>query len=199
MESWWTFVIEKLPIFQATCQGVIRWSPLLMILFVDAQKHQPAAMRVGVPVAYALYVVGAYAVFAFDIPGDQIFHNSTIFTESTTFQGQISQSLSTLAFLMISFLAAALKDATGQAVLFPVKFATILKKAVPHVLASGVWMNVSVDQDDQLVLEQRLVPDTSEEDAGTCCGVSGTIATAAAASTFCCLDHVQSYSHSLTE
>ena len=49
-------------------------------------------------------------------------------------------------FVMLSFVYNALYDRSGTAVLFPIRFATVLKNAVPLILKAGMWMRTEVDQ-----------------------------------------------------
>jgi hypothetical protein len=162
-------------VFFAICLSILFWSPLLMILFMDAIKRQSKLFRVAMPAVYLLYVMVAYIIYGYIRPPHAIARdiNSTATfptaAAATTFESQIASALSTIMFVMVSFVYNALHDSTGTAVLFPIRFATVLKNAVPFILEAGTWMRTELDEDGQriVLLSKRtagVVSDVDDED-----------------------------------
>jgi hypothetical protein len=155
IERGW-FDLQPMNPLTAVCASILRWSPLFMILFLDSLRIQSRLFRIALPAAYLAYVVATYGLFGYVLPPEVIFKttNTSLAGEGTsqTFQGQISGSLASLALLMTSFLTNAMNDdSAGQAVLFPVKFATMMKSTVDRVLSEG-WMKTGIDSRTQQVV-----------------------------------------------
>ena len=155
----------------AICESILTWSPLLMILFIDALHRQSKLFRFAMPAAYLLYVLAGYISFGYSQSPTPISPNAnstdalTTAAAEATFEGRISSSLSTLAFLMLSFLKNTVEDALraamngtlfGSAIAFPMKIATVMKNTVPLLLEGGGEMKTEVNEELRQVV---LVPD----------------------------------------
>ena len=140
----------------AITQSVLFWSPLLMVLFLDAIKRQSKLFRIAMPVAYLMFVGFAYIRFGY-IQSTPIMPdtNSKLLATGLTFEGQIAGALYSIMFLMLTYLGNAFSDASGTAVLFPLNVTTVLKNALPFILEGGGLMQTEVDVDNQRVV---LVP-----------------------------------------
>jgi hypothetical protein len=149
------------------------WSPLLMILFMDAIKRQSKLFKVAMPAAYLMYVMVTYIYFGYIQSPTPIIPdtNSTDWSQrklastGATFESQIASALSTIMFVMLSFVYNALYDRSGTAVLFPIRFATVLKNAVPFILKAGTWMRTELDEDGQRIVLLSKRTATVEGDA----------------------------------
>jgi hypothetical protein len=150
------------------------WSPLLMILFMDAIKRQSKLFRVAMLVAYFVYVIVQYIMYGYIRPSTTIVRqdttNSTVSGKAAaamgTFEGQISGSLYSIALLMLACLKAAMRDKTnGDAISFPMKLATVMKNTVPLILRKGKMMT-QLDEDSQCVV---LVPKVTSRARAPCC------------------------------
>ena len=148
-----------------------------MVLFLDAMKRQSRLFRLAMPAAYLMYVLTQYILFGFVYSPTPVMPSDTNSTgamhsavhgvaAAATFEGQISQSLSTLGFLMLSFLKNVFEDALraimddgcvfGSAIAFPMKIATVMKNTVPLLLEGGGEMKTEVNEELRQVV---LVPD----------------------------------------
>jgi hypothetical protein len=58
---------------------------------------------------------------------------------------------------MLTLLYNTVRDRSGTAVLFPLRFVTVLKNAVPLILEAGTWMKMDVDENDQCVVVPKRV------------------------------------------
>merc|ERR1711968_111074 len=54
-----------------------------------------------------------------------------------TFEGQLSSGVLSMALVMLSCIYQAFRDASGKAILFPIKVAKVMKDAAPYVLQKG--------------------------------------------------------------
>jgi hypothetical protein len=126
------------------------------------------------PAAYLMYVLVAYISYGYIqspapiLPDTNSTDTFTTAAAAASFESQISSALSTIMFVMVSFVYNALYDSTGTAVLFPIRFATVLKNAVPLILRAGTWMRTELDEDGQriVLLSKRtagLRPDADDE------------------------------------
>jgi hypothetical protein len=139
------------------------------------------------PAAYLLYVLAGYINYGFIQSPTPISQNANstdalaIAAAEATFEGRISSSLSTLAFLMLSFLISTVKDALraarngtlfGSAIAFPVKIVTVMKNIL---LEGGGKMKTEVNEElRQVVLVPDGQPDRAEDhgEVGTTLTVS---------------------------
>jgi hypothetical protein len=134
------------------------------------------------PAAYLIYVLTQYILYGFVYSPTPVMPSDTNSTgamhsagnasavhgvaAAATFEGQISESLSTLGFLMLSFLKNVFEDALraimddgcvfGSAIAFPMKIATVMKSTVPLLVKGGGEMKTELDEVWQRVV---LVPD----------------------------------------
>jgi hypothetical protein len=167
----WRFASLGEPVLSVICWSVLIWSPLVMILFIDALRRQSKLFRFAMPVAYLLYVIAGYISYGYIRSPHPISPNAnstdalTTAAAEATFTGQISSSLSTLAFLMMSFLKNTVEDALraamngsvfGSAIAFPMKIATVMKNTVPLLLEGGGKLKTEVNEKLRQVV---LVPD----------------------------------------
>jgi hypothetical protein len=140
-----SWAAQGLPVLNAICNSILFWSPLLMILFMDAIKRQSKLFRVAMPAAYLMYVLVWYIGYGYIqsptpiIPDTNStdWHQRKLESTGTTFESQIASALSTIMFLMLSFVYNAQLDRTGTAVLFPLNITTVLKNAVLLICEGG--------------------------------------------------------------
>jgi hypothetical protein len=112
------------------------------------------------PAAYLFCALAGYIIFGYILEPTPIirdtnstdWHQRKLESTGATFESQIASALSTIMFVMLSFVYNALYDTSGTAVLFPIRFATVLKNAVPLILKAGMWMRTDVDEDGQRIV-----------------------------------------------
>jgi hypothetical protein len=165
MDAWRLFYShQSSTIVSAFCQSLLHWSPLLMVLFLDAMKRQSRRFRLAMPAAYLMYVLTKYLIFGFDhspTPIPLLVHanSSDAFAAATaalgTFEGQITSSLSSIGLLMLSFFYSSMVDQSGTAVLFPLRFVTVEKNTVQLILDSGTWMRTASADGQSVVLAPK--------------------------------------------
>jgi hypothetical protein len=174
MHAWWGMG-EGSDVFRAICLSLSFWSPLLMVLFLDAMKRQSRLFRLAMPVAYLVFVLAAYIFFGFlagstPIARQQGTNSTDPGTASyvmASFQGQISSSLSSIGFLMASFLYNAMYDRSGTAVHFPLPIVTIQRSTVGLILEAGTWMRTQVGRQGVELVPKRPAPVSAGGIGGT--------------------------------
>ena len=166
----WRFTSIGASVIIAIAGSVIVWSPLLMILFLDAMKRQSRLFRIAMPSAYLLYVLTSYINYGYIYQPTPIIQPDTNSTGSAqaasafgTFEGQISGSLSSIGLLMLTCLRSAASDKTGGgSINFPMKIAKVMKDTVALILKGKGKMMTQVDEESQRVV---LVPRHPSPDA----------------------------------
>jgi hypothetical protein len=167
----WRKMLEGDSVIIAIAFSVIVWSPLLMILFLDAMKRQSRLFRIAMPSAYLLYVLTSYINYGYIYQPTPIIQPDTNSTGSAqhaasalgTFESQISGSLSSIGLLMLTCLRSAASDKTGGgSINFPMKIAKVMKDTVALILKGKGKMMTQVDEESQRVV---LVPRHSSPDA----------------------------------
>ena len=155
--------------------SLLWWSPLLMVLFLDAMERQSRLFKLAMPVAYLAYVLAHYIGYGFYWGSTPIARQQgTNSTDAGTapdvmgsFQGQISSSLSSIGFLMVSFLYNAMYDRSGTAVHFPLPIVTIQRSTVGLILEAGTWMRTQVGGQGVELVPKRPAPVRSGGIVGT--------------------------------
>ena len=89
--------------FKRTIDAVMTWSPLLLILLLDAIKVQSNTFRIAMPLAYAVQILTHVGFGLFAPNGNPLIESGVV--NSTVLQGffpdrQINSSLVTIALLM---------------------------------------------------------------------------------------------------
>jgi hypothetical protein len=161
MYAWREMAVFHSPFLFAIAESLSVWSPLLMVLFLDAMGRQSRLFRVAMPVVYLAYVVVTYIYYGYiHATNPIVFLNTTegvhseIAAVAGSFEGQISGSLLTLIFLMLTFLTNSIEDVVravingsvlGSAISFPLRIATIMKASVPLIIEGGGILKTEVD------------------------------------------------------
>jgi hypothetical protein len=156
VQTWGDVIRDKdqeVPAILYMFGSILYLSPLFLILFFDGLKTMSRGFRIGLPVAYVLYVSGLWFFNAYvpnytsDINGTSVpapptylgnadSESDTIsyYASGLTAQGQLATTLWAILVVMFNFIKVSLKYlGNGKTIHFPITF-DVLKESVEMAL-----------------------------------------------------------------